>query len=296
MSLNLFGLADDTPDYSLYLCVKELFENAVAACDGGGEHNIRVSVRGLPGVPHLYRVCVCDDGSGFDSQSLAARSLGLVTGSTAGSPSPFDPGASDDPSSARGLTMVLFWANRSYWSRAETGRADDHPSPQAIADITSFSAGFMRKHVWSVDAAGLPTLSTVVVPMGGDTKVTGTQVSAVLLGSAQALGLIYQYIECAQVCCTAYATPSPSTPPGALSACLPLARCNSGAVHFQPPLGASRSVRVGRAQRSGSALGRRRQPGCGGHVHQPHVSAGLDRPGPAGRRVLVGEIGGRPRR
>jgi hypothetical protein len=116
--------------------------------------------------------------------------------------------------------MVLLWANHSYWSTAEARRAADHPSPQAIADITSFSAGFMLKHVWSVGAdqyAAGPTLSTAVVPVGGDPNVAGTQVSAVLLGEAQTLGLVSNFIHCAEVSCTTYAMPCPPTRFGALS-------------------------------------------------------------------------------
>lgn len=139
-NLHLIGLREKDPDNSICLCAKELFENALAACDDGraGAHSIRLRVEGVPGSSRLYRVCVSDDGRGFggnvldrpDVLQLGTESwASLLTGTSA---------SHVDQALPRGLLAVLLWANHSYWSsQAELGGTDEHPSPHAIVEIAS---------------------------------------------------------------------------------------------------------------------------------------------------------------
>ena len=72
----ILGLAAIDPEMSLCTCVRELFENALDACESAGEeeHTINVAVTHVVGVPgNLYRVQISDDGIGFQEEDIVDR-------------------------------------------------------------------------------------------------------------------------------------------------------------------------------------------------------------------------------
>jgi len=160
-NLHLIGLDVDDPDTSLYLCVKELVENALTACDDGGQHSIKLSIVGVPtgGSPRLYHVTVSDDAGGFNERLTQEDAFPFGSGGRAGGSTPRG-SAACDASFGRGLPALLLWANHSYWS----GAADEHPSPGEVVEITSLSGGCMLKRAWSVDAEMLsgPVTATCI--------------------------------------------------------------------------------------------------------------------------------------
>ena len=87
-NMQLLGLDAEDKGRSLFTCVKELFENAVDACQNAdarhvnaahpcadlaaNSHNIEVSVVPIDERPGFYSVHIADSGCGFGEERLAA--------------------------------------------------------------------------------------------------------------------------------------------------------------------------------------------------------------------------------
>ena len=113
----ILGLAANDPEMSLCTCVRELFENALDACESAGEeeHTINVAVTHVVGVPgNLYRVQISDDGIGFREEDIVDRICEACSSTKSA-----HAGTAEESSQASagifglGLKTALLWAHTS---------------------------------------------------------------------------------------------------------------------------------------------------------------------------------------
>ena len=118
-NMQLLGLDAEDKGRSLFTCVKELFENAVDACqnahpcfdEAAHSHSIEVAVVPIDDRPDFYSVRIGDTGCGFSEERLAAvgalysssKSKGPRASASAGGLTLMEAGESDFAAASAGV-------------------------------------------------------------------------------------------------------------------------------------------------------------------------------------------------
>lgn len=191
----VLGLAANEPEQSLRTCVRELFENALDACestDGEGEHTINVAVADVSGVPgKLYRVQVSDDGVGFQSEDILDH-LSEAFSSTKAARTAATDGELGGPRAGifgLGLKSVLLWANAS--GGGEVRVSTTARNSQHVLSVTvRLTQQADQVHQMSNVLKPVTRLERLPKP---DRARCGTRVTAVLSGGDKGLERVREY-------------------------------------------------------------------------------------------------------
>ena len=225
-NMQLLGLDDADAGRSLFTCVKELFENAVDACQQGQAHphllaeyapiihNIEVAVM-VTAAPNVYEVRVVDTGCGFGEERLASvgalysssKAKGLRASATMAAGG-LDLSTDFVDASAGvfgvGLNAVLLWAHLhggkpvTFMSCAAATDSEDEDDDDATPNLLALEVSLRREE----RADGRAALSRSTRARH-EQRVTwsGTAVFCELAGAAGAFEQLERYFECVAALC-----------------------------------------------------------------------------------------------